>query len=149
MTGPLLYSHMKNNFHHRNTLTLPKLKLLILSKKDNETVRQFAFQVQQLVGKGWCKDTALTIFLEFNEIFTEGFLKKLKDSARMQCKQKTSETNFHCFGTFYSLSYSSKTCSYCHRTNHSILACFKKQRDDEVKQEAYARSKTLQKSTKF
>ena len=25
-----------------------------------------------------------------------------------------------------------KCCSYCHRTNHSISACFKKQRDDEV-----------------
>ena len=24
-----------------------------------------------------------------------------------------------------------KYCSYCHRTNHSISACFKKQRDDE------------------
>ena len=24
-----------------------------------------------------------------------------------------------------------KFCSYCHRTNHSISACFKKQRDDE------------------
>ena len=27
-----------------------------------------------------------------------------------------------------------KFCSYCHRTNHSISACFKKQRDDEDKQ---------------
>ena len=31
-----------------------------------------------------------------------------------------------------------KYCSYCHRTNHSISACFKKQRDDEDKREAYA-----------
>ena len=36
--------------------------------------------------------------------------------------------------------------SYCHRTNHSISACFKKQRDDEDKREAYARSKSPQKS---
>ena len=35
-----------------------------------------------------------------------------------------------------------KCCSYCHRTNHSISACFKKQRDDEDKREAYARSKS-------
>ena len=35
-----------------------------------------------------------------------------------------------------------KYCSYCHRTNHSISACFKKQRDDEDKREAYARSKS-------
>ena len=39
-----------------------------------------------------------------------------------------------------------KYCSYCHRTNHSISACFKKQRDDEDKREAYARSKSPQKS---
>ena len=39
-----------------------------------------------------------------------------------------------------------KYCSYCHRTNHSISACFKKQRDDEDKRDAYARSKSPQKS---
>ena len=39
-----------------------------------------------------------------------------------------------------------KYCSYCLRTNHSISACFKKQRDDEDKRDAYARSKSLQKS---
>ena len=41
---------------------------------------------------------------------------------------------------------SKKYCSYCHRTNHSISACFKKQRDKENKPDAYARSKSLQKS---
>ena len=39
-----------------------------------------------------------------------------------------------------------KYCSYSHRTNHSISACFKKQQDDEDKREAYARSKSPQKS---
>ena len=39
-----------------------------------------------------------------------------------------------------------KYCSYCHRTNHSISACFKKQRDDEDKGDAYAPSKSPQKS---
>ena len=39
-----------------------------------------------------------------------------------------------------------KYCSYCHRKNHSISACFKKQRDDEDKRDAYARSKSPQKS---
>ena len=39
-----------------------------------------------------------------------------------------------------------KYCSYCHRTNHSISACFKKQRDDEDKRDRYARSKSTQKS---
>ena len=37
-----------------------------------------------------------------------------------------------------------KYCSYCHRTNHSISACFKKQRDDEDKRDTYARSKSPQ-----
>ena len=39
-----------------------------------------------------------------------------------------------------------KYCSYCHKTNHSISACFKKQRDDEDKRDLYARSKSSQKS---
>ena len=39
-----------------------------------------------------------------------------------------------------------KYCSYCHRTNHSISACFKKQRDDEDRRDAYARYKSPQKS---
>ena len=38
-----------------------------------------------------------------------------------------------------------KYCSYCHRTNHSISACFKKQRDDEGRRDAFSRSKSPQK----
>ena len=32
-----------------------------------------------------------------------------------------------------------KYCSYCHRTNHSISACFNKQRDNEDRRDAHAR----------
>ena len=39
-----------------------------------------------------------------------------------------------------------KYCSHCHRTNHSISACFKKQRDNEDRRDAYARSTSPQKS---
>ena len=39
-----------------------------------------------------------------------------------------------------------KDCSNCHRTNHSISGGFKKQRDNEDKRDAYAQSKSLQKS---
>ena len=39
-----------------------------------------------------------------------------------------------------------KYCSYCHRTNHSITACFRKQRDVEDRSDAYARFKSPQKS---
>ena len=38
-----------------------------------------------------------------------------------------------------------KYCSYSHRTNDSISASFKKQRDEEDKRDAYARSKSPQK----
>ena len=50
-------------------------------KKDNETVRHFALRVQQLVKKGWCNESASTINLKNNEIFTKGLPKKLKDFA--------------------------------------------------------------------
>ena len=39
-----------------------------------------------------------------------------------------------------------KYCSFCDRTNYSISACSKKKRDDEDKRDAYARSKSFQKS---
>ena len=39
-----------------------------------------------------------------------------------------------------------KYCSYCHRTNHSISACFEKQRDKEDRRDAHAQSKSPQKS---
>ena len=50
-------------------------------KKDNETVRHFALRVQQLVKKGWCNESASTINLKNNEIFTKGLPRKLKDFA--------------------------------------------------------------------
>ena len=48
-----------------------------LMKKDIETVRHFALRVQQLVKKGWCNESASTINLKNNEIFTKGLPKKL------------------------------------------------------------------------
>ena len=48
-----------------------------LMKKDNETVRLFALRVQQLVKKGWCNESASTINLKNNGIFTKGLPKKL------------------------------------------------------------------------
>ena len=52
-----------------------------LMKKDNQTVHHFAFTVQQLVRMGWCNESAATINLKNNEIFTNGLPKKLKDFA--------------------------------------------------------------------
>ena len=42
-----------------------------------------------------------------------------------------------------------KYCSYCHRTNHSISACFKKQRDDENKRDAYMFDQNLHKNHSY
>ena len=47
-----------------------------LMKKDIETVRHFALRVQQLVKKGWCNESAPTINLKNNEIFTKEIPKK-------------------------------------------------------------------------
>ena len=47
-----------------------------LMKKDNETVRNFALRVQQLVKNGWCNESASTINLKNNEFFTKGLPKK-------------------------------------------------------------------------
>ena len=52
-----------------------------LMKKDNETVRNFALRVQQVVEKGWCNENKATINLKNNEIFTKGLPKDLKDFA--------------------------------------------------------------------
>ena len=52
-----------------------------LVKKDNETVRHFALREQQLGKKEWCNESASTINLKNNEIFTKGLHKKLKDFA--------------------------------------------------------------------
>ena len=60
-----------------------------LSKKDNETVRHFALKVQQVVEKGWCNNTS-TINLKFNENFTKGLLKNLKDFAKKRQVKHTS-----------------------------------------------------------
>ena len=50
-------------------------KFVALVKKDNETVRHFALNVQQLVEKGWCTEIAPTINLKCDEIFTKGYPK--------------------------------------------------------------------------
>ena len=49
------------------------------TKKDNETVRDFAHKVQQPVEKGWCNENASTINLKCIETFTKGLPKNLKD----------------------------------------------------------------------
>ena len=71
----------KKQFSSQKTAYYAQVEAMSLMKKDNETVRHFAFRVQQLVKKGWCNENAATINLKNNEIFTKALPKKLKDFA--------------------------------------------------------------------
>ena len=68
------------------------------TEKESEKVRHYALKVQQLVEKGWSNECAETINPEYNEIFTRGLRRKLKDCS------KTAK-NIQCNRTFFSLSY--------------------------------------------
>ena len=71
----------KKQFSSQKTANYAQVEVMSLMKKDTETVRRFALRVQQLVKKGWCNESASTINLENNEIFTKGLPKNLKDFA--------------------------------------------------------------------
>ena len=66
------------------------MEALNLTKTDNETLRHFALEVQQLVEKSWCNENASTINLKCTEIFTKGFPKNLKDFANKPQVKHTS-----------------------------------------------------------
>ena len=191
----------KKQFSSQKNAYYAQVEALNLSKKDNETVRHFALKVQQLVEKGWCNENESTINLKYNEIFTRGLPKNLKDFANkrqvkhtstvlepsipfhtlvklvdaediandkvrthdlaLEITKITKQLNTHTLepSSQEQLTFTQpkdpnnknkpaykKFCSYWHRTNHSISACFKEHRDDEDKRDAYARSKTQQKS---
>ena len=74
-----MYNCKKQFSSEKKTAYYAQVEAMSLMKKDNETVRHFALRVQQLVKKGWCNESASTINLKNNEIFTKGFPKKLKD----------------------------------------------------------------------
>ena len=77
----------KKPFSSQKTAFYAQVEAMSLMKKDNETVRHFALRVQQLVGKGWCNESASTINLKNSAIFTKGLPNKLKDFAhRRQVK---------------------------------------------------------------
>ena len=77
----------KKQFSSRKTAYYAQVEAMSLMKKDNETVRHFAHRVQYIVKKGWCNESASTINLKNNEIFTKGLPKKVKDFAhRRQVK---------------------------------------------------------------
>ena len=77
----------KKQFSSQKTDYFAQVEAMSLMKKDNEAVRRFVLRVQQLVKKGWCNESASTIILKHNEIFSKGLPKKLKDFAhRRQVK---------------------------------------------------------------
>ena len=72
---------LRKQFSSQKNAYYAQVEAFNLSKKDNETVRQFALKVPQLVEKGWCIENESTNNLKCNEIFTEGLPKNLKDFA--------------------------------------------------------------------
>ena len=80
----------KKQFSSQKNAYYAQVEALNLTKKDNETVRDFALTVQQLVEKGWCKENASTINLKCKEIFTKGLPKNLKDFANKRQVKHTS-----------------------------------------------------------
>ena len=80
----------KKEFSSQKNAYYAQVEALNLSKKDNETVRHFALNVQQLVEKGWCNDNESSIDLKCNEIFTKGLRKNLKDFANKRQVKHTS-----------------------------------------------------------
>ena len=53
----------KKQFVSKKNAYYAQLEAFILTKKDKEIVRHFAFKVQLLVEKGWCNENASTISL--------------------------------------------------------------------------------------
>ena len=80
----------KEQFFSQKNAYYAQVEALILTKKDNETVRHFALKVQQLVEKGWCNENASTINLKCNEIFTKRLPKNFKDFANKRQVKLTS-----------------------------------------------------------
>ena len=80
----------KQQFSSQKNAHYAQVEALNLTKKDNETVRHFALEVQQLVEKCWFNDNASTITLKCNERFTKRFLENLKDFANKRQVKHTS-----------------------------------------------------------
>ena len=59
----------KKQFSSQRKAYYAQVEALSLVKKDNETDRQFALKVQQLVEKGWCNEKC-------NDILTKALAKK-------------------------------------------------------------------------
>ena len=73
--GLPLYLLFKNQFPAEKTTYYAEVEAQVLRIKKTETVRQDALEVQQLIEKGWCKESAATINLKCSEILLRGLPK--------------------------------------------------------------------------
>ena len=85
-----LVSAFKKQFSSQKTAYYAQVEAQALMKKDTQSVRHYAMKVQQLVEKGWYNESAATINLKCNEIFTRGSPKKLNDFAHKRQVEHTS-----------------------------------------------------------
>ena len=80
----------KKQFSSQKNAYYAHVEALNFKKKDIETVRHFALEVQQLFEKGWCNENESTSNLKCNEIFTKGLPKNLKGFANRRQVKHTS-----------------------------------------------------------
>ena len=85
----------KKHFSSQKTAYYAQVEAMSLMKKDNETVRQFALRVQQLVKTGWCNESASTINLKFSQ---KDYLKSQKillTEEKLNMSQRYSNHQYH------------------------------------------------------
>ena len=98
-------SFQKNNSLHKRTLTMLKLKPLTYPKR---IMKQYATLHSKF--NSWLKKAGVMrmhLLLISNVM---KFLQKVFAKTSKTLQKKTSKTHFYCFRTFYSFSYTSKTC---------------------------------------
>ena len=83
-------SAFKKEFSSQKTLHYAQVEAQALTKNETKYLRHYLLDVQQLVEKGWCYESAATINLKCNEIFTRSSPKNLKDFAHKRQVKHTS-----------------------------------------------------------
>ena len=76
----------------KKTAFYTQVEAQALTKKETENVSHYALKFKQLVGKGWCNESAGNNNIKCSEIFTPEFLKKLKKISHTRLANHT--TNF-------------------------------------------------------
>ena len=74
-------------------------------KSQTENIRHHALKFQQLIAKGWCKETAATVPSGVPKFSIEDYHK-----TERPCSYKTSQTYIYCYGAIHSFSYTGEPC---------------------------------------